>query len=216
MRNSGSIPESGKSPGGGQGNPLQYSCLENPLDMGAWQATVHRVTKSQTWLMTQHTCPRAHSALVHRACYHSSPWQHRYGCSLFHHSLSNAHLVLLLVFIITNTTWISTQHLNLGICRKTVGDMPCQPLSSCLMVLWLPANWFNPWWNLSITGSCVTRYVLWCYKQCWKHQPKSLSFPLLVALKLVGLLKSGLECQANSYLCGQECFLSGSLSVKRF
>ena len=127
MRNSGSIPESGKSPGGGQGNPLQYSCLENPLDMGAWQATVHRVTKSQTWLMTQHTCPRAHSALVHRACYHSSPWQHRYGCSLFHHSLSNAHLVLLLVFIITNTTWISTQHLNLGICSLWAHNLqPCQ------------------------------------------------------------------------------------------
>ena len=40
----------GKSPGGGQGNPLQYSSLENPMDRGAWWATVHRVTKSQTWL----------------------------------------------------------------------------------------------------------------------------------------------------------------------
>ena len=46
---SGSIPGSGRSPKGGQGNPLQYSCLENPLDRGAWQATVHRVTKSWTW-----------------------------------------------------------------------------------------------------------------------------------------------------------------------
>ena len=36
-----------RSPGGGNGNPLQYSCLENPMDRGAWQATVHRVTKSQ-------------------------------------------------------------------------------------------------------------------------------------------------------------------------
>ena len=35
----------GKSPGGGNGNPLQYSCLENPMDRGAWQATVHGVTK---------------------------------------------------------------------------------------------------------------------------------------------------------------------------
>ena len=41
----GSIPESGKSPGVGHGNPLQYSCLENPMDRGAWQATVHRVIK---------------------------------------------------------------------------------------------------------------------------------------------------------------------------
>ena len=47
---SGSIPELGRSPGEGNGNPLQYSCLENPLDGGAWWATVHRVTKSWTRL----------------------------------------------------------------------------------------------------------------------------------------------------------------------
>ena len=46
----GLIPGSGRSLGGGYGNPLQYSCLENPMDRGAWQATVHRVAKSQTWL----------------------------------------------------------------------------------------------------------------------------------------------------------------------
>ena len=46
----GSIPGSGRSPGGGHGNPLQYSCLENPVDRGALQATVDRVTKSQTQL----------------------------------------------------------------------------------------------------------------------------------------------------------------------
>ena len=44
----GSIPELGRSPGGGHGNSLQYSCLENPMDREAWQATVHGVTKSQT------------------------------------------------------------------------------------------------------------------------------------------------------------------------
>ena len=44
----GSIPGSGRSPGKGNGNPLQYSCLENPMDRGAWRATVHRVAKSQT------------------------------------------------------------------------------------------------------------------------------------------------------------------------
>ena len=43
-----SIPVSGRSPGGGNGNPLQYSCLENPMNRRAWQATVHRVSKSQT------------------------------------------------------------------------------------------------------------------------------------------------------------------------
>ena len=44
----GSIPGSGRSPGEGNSNPLQYSCLENPMDEGAWWATVHRVAKSQT------------------------------------------------------------------------------------------------------------------------------------------------------------------------
>ena len=46
----GSIPGSGKSPGEGNGNPLQYSCLEDPMDRGAWQAAIHGVSKSQTRL----------------------------------------------------------------------------------------------------------------------------------------------------------------------
>ena len=45
-----SIPGLGRPPRGGRGNPLQDSCLENPLDRGAWQATVYRATKSQTQL----------------------------------------------------------------------------------------------------------------------------------------------------------------------
>ena len=44
----GLIPESGRSPGEGVGNPLQYSCLENPADGGAWQVAVHRVAQSRT------------------------------------------------------------------------------------------------------------------------------------------------------------------------
>ena len=46
----GSIPGSGRSPGEGNGNSLQCSCLKNPMDGGAWTATVHGVTQSQTWL----------------------------------------------------------------------------------------------------------------------------------------------------------------------
>jgi len=46
----GLIPRSGRSHGGGNGNPLQYSCLENAMDRGAWQAIVHGVIKSQTQL----------------------------------------------------------------------------------------------------------------------------------------------------------------------
>ena len=58
VRDAGSVPGSGRSPGREHGNPLQYSCLENPMDRGGWQATVHRVTKSRTGpkrLSTQHT-----------------------------------------------------------------------------------------------------------------------------------------------------------------
>ena len=45
-REAGSIPGSGRSPGGGHSNPLQYSCLEKPMDRGTWRATVHGITKS--------------------------------------------------------------------------------------------------------------------------------------------------------------------------
>ena len=57
----GSILGSGRSPGGGNGNPLQYSCLENLMGRGTWWATVHRVTESD---MTEHT-----HACTHTSCH---------------------------------------------------------------------------------------------------------------------------------------------------
>ena len=48
VRDMSSIPGLGRSSGGGHNNPLQYSCLENPMDRGAWRATVHRVAQSRT------------------------------------------------------------------------------------------------------------------------------------------------------------------------
>ena len=53
-RDASSIPGLGR-PGGGHGNPLQYSCLENLLDRGAWRATVHRVAESEMTEATEHT-----------------------------------------------------------------------------------------------------------------------------------------------------------------
>ena len=50
LRDTGSVPGLGRSPGGAHGNPLQCSCLENPMDRGAWQVTVHKVAKGQTQL----------------------------------------------------------------------------------------------------------------------------------------------------------------------
>ena len=56
IRDTGLIPGLGRSPGRWHGNPLQYSCLENPMDRGAWQVTVHRGAKSQTWLKWLYAC----------------------------------------------------------------------------------------------------------------------------------------------------------------
>ena len=61
----GSIPGSGRSPGGRHDNPLQYSCLENPMDRGVWQATVHRVAKSWAQLkrLSMHACTHTHARI---------------------------------------------------------------------------------------------------------------------------------------------------------
>ena len=56
----GLIPGSGRSPGGENGNPLQYSCLENPMDRGAWLTIVHGVIKSETRLSV-HMCTHTHT-----------------------------------------------------------------------------------------------------------------------------------------------------------
>ena len=77
----GSIPGSGRSPGEGNGNPLQYSCLENPMDREPWKAAVRGVAKSETQLgdrTTTTTCTHTHthtpllgsylSSSIHRVC----------------------------------------------------------------------------------------------------------------------------------------------------
>ena len=62
----GSVPGLGRSLGGGNGNPLQYSCLRNPVDRGAWQGTVHGVAKSWTRLSTHtHTHTHTHKNSSH-------------------------------------------------------------------------------------------------------------------------------------------------------
>ena len=59
IRDSGSVLGLGRAPGGGNGNPLQYSCLENPMDRGAWRATVHGVAKS--WIQLKQLSIAQHS-----------------------------------------------------------------------------------------------------------------------------------------------------------
>ena len=55
VRDTGSIPESGRSPGGGHGNPLQYSCLKNPMNRGTWWASVHGVAELDKTEAARHT-----------------------------------------------------------------------------------------------------------------------------------------------------------------
>ena len=66
-----SIPESGRSPGGGHSNPVQCSCLQNPMDRGAWQATVHRVANS--WTQLKPLSMRARTQKL-TACVPRHPW----------------------------------------------------------------------------------------------------------------------------------------------
>ena len=61
IRDVGSIPRLGRSPGEGNSNPVQYSCLGNPMDRGAWWTTAHGVAKSWTGLKRLSTCVRAHT-----------------------------------------------------------------------------------------------------------------------------------------------------------
>ena len=69
----GSIPGSGRSPGGGHGNPLQYSCLENPTDRGARRATAHGVAVGHDWV-TKHTIPQSILAAAWRWPLHGGSW----------------------------------------------------------------------------------------------------------------------------------------------
>ena len=65
IREPSSIPWMGKSPGEGHGNPLQHSCLEKPMDRGAWQATVHMVAQSQTRLKELSIHTTTSESLIH-------------------------------------------------------------------------------------------------------------------------------------------------------
>ena len=73
-RDLGLIPGWGRSPGGGNGNPLQHSCLESPMDRGAWWATVHRVAQSQTGLKRLSMDTRTHSLKITEVGEHFSSY----------------------------------------------------------------------------------------------------------------------------------------------
>ena len=80
VRDMGSIPGSGKSSGGGHDNPLRYSCLENPMDRGTWQAAVHWAAKSRTRLKWLHKHTYIHTTEVTT---HTPHYHHPSGAKLF-------------------------------------------------------------------------------------------------------------------------------------
>ena len=77
----GSIPGSRRMPGRGHGNPVQYSCRENPVDSGAWWATVYKVAKSQTWLkqLSTHRHTRPTSKYIMSTWFRATIMMHTQG-----------------------------------------------------------------------------------------------------------------------------------------
>ena len=141
VRDAGSILGSGRSPGGGHGNPLQYSCLENLMDRGTWWATVHRAAKGRTllkWLST-HAC-------LHRIKF--SYGNENRAPSLAHPSIRLDHLYLLCVLkqclLLTGTTngvgmrmtpWIGTFARGSGSLTgdcSELSQMTCSPILKML------------------------------------------------------------------------------------
>ena len=66
IKHTGSVPQSARTPRGGNGNSLQYSCLEKPIERGAWRVMVHRVAKS--WTPLKHLSTHTHRAKTQGAC----------------------------------------------------------------------------------------------------------------------------------------------------
>ena len=86
----GSIPGSGRSPGEGNGNPLQHSCLENPMDRGVWQATVHGVTRVRHDLVTKPPPPYIRPKFLMFYKWRLCRWLERYAI-YYKWSTSSAH-----------------------------------------------------------------------------------------------------------------------------
>ena len=157
LRNTGLIPGWGRSLGGGHGNPLQYSCLENPMDRGAWRATVHRVAKSRTRLSnlghTHAFVPPANGSLCleHPACSSllaggTPPCLLRF--SGLHHlipgAFSNVHILFLLGSLPRHSSVgsiISTSgSASVALSPSISSELPLLPFSSDMHSLHRPAG----------------------------------------------------------------------------
>ena len=96
----GSIPGSGRPPGEGNGNPLQYSCLENPIDRDAWWATVHGIAKSRTQL-SDFTFSISFLS-IHKSIKYTYLCMYKHLCIVF---LNFTFLALKMFFILLKASW---------------------------------------------------------------------------------------------------------------
>ena len=136
MGDVGFIPGSGRSPGRGHGNPLQYFCLENPMDRGAWQAMVHRVAQSLTqlkWLSTHaRTEPEIRGYTFISTLYTWNIHKNQRDLMLSHKLVS-----------INSKNWDHIQHILWLLCNC------CSVAKSCPTLLWhhglYPARFLCPW-----------------------------------------------------------------------
>ena len=110
IRDTGSIPGSGRLPREGDDNPLQYSCLENPMDRGAWGATVHKVAKSQTRLKWLSMCGHTQTCIYqHHDC---DNYKHKCQGLVFGDSNSQAVWpVVTWFFEMVNNSYYGSEHI---------------------------------------------------------------------------------------------------------
>ena len=127
IRDSGSISGSGRSPGRGSGHPLQYSCLESPMDRGVWQTTVHKVAKSQTWLKRLSTYP-AQSLGTHSS--QGAFFTLKQGCGR------------VLELILKVVDWRKVRKLGAGVTLKGFG--------SVVIALYVVLQYFNTWFDFTV------------------------------------------------------------------
>ena len=128
MRGADLILGLGRSPGGVRGNPLQYSCLENPTDRGAWRATVHRFAKSQTWLkwLSTHADVFYYPYLGRYAyiCMYNHICTHTIWQTAMYAMMLEDHFFSFFLAMILQTTSINGQHPDHSILSSSLLQIP--------------------------------------------------------------------------------------------
>jgi len=211
----GSIPGWGKSSGGGHGNSLQYFCLENPMDRGAWWAIVHRVTKSWTWLnwLTMHThTVTCWYPTVFIISLYSSTWLYYFKLLPRKIQLENKFIVCFSIYEnpFKGTSDCSKfQCVHIQLCLTLCDPMDCSPPGSSILGIilerileWVAisssrgSSWPRDPTSVSC-GSCFGRWIIyhwatqeiinWLFtlQDTMKHSPQNPCFAVSTSAKLL-------------------------------